>query len=275
MGLSLDELEPPLDDIAFLARSNNRITVLRKLARDERSRRELREDTAVSRATLGRILDGFEERGWVRKDGAGNGHAYFLTPLGHVILDEFADMMTTAETVQKLGELAPRLPFDELGLDPRDLADARITTPSATDATAHARREGELLAETTRVQFLCNQAQPETVERYRDWAVEGDRELEAIICGDAIDAAMNDEEMDSYLRDMLAEDGVEIRRYDGAVSVMAGLLDDVASIVPLDDSGMPCAFIESDDEPVRRAVAETLERYRARADPVPAGNQVQ
>jgi len=177
-------------------------------------------------------------------------------------------VMATVETVQKLRELAPRIPFDELGLDPRDLADAQITTPSPADATAHARREVELLAETDRIQFLCNQAQPETIERYRDWIVESDGQLEAIIASDAIDAAMADEEMGAYLQDMVAADGVTIHRYEGDVSVMVGLLDDVASIVPLDDSGVARAFVESDDETVRSAVADTLERYRDRAEPV-------
>lgn len=274
MGLSLDKLDPPLDDIAFLSRSNNRIAVLRELARDEQTRRELREATNVSRPTLGRVLEGFEERGWVANNGSGNGHEYFLTPLGRVIVEEFTDMMTTVETVQKLRELAPRIPFDELGLDPRDLADARITTPSSTDATAHARREVELLAETNRIQFLCNQAQPETIKRYRDWIVESDGRLEAIITGDAIDAAMADEEMSMYLQDMIAADDLTINRYEGDVSVMIGLLDDVASIVPLDDSGVPCAFVESDDETVRSAVSDTLERYRDRAEPISVEGQV-
>jgi predicted transcriptional regulator len=268
MGLSHEELDPPLDDIAFLSRSNNRIAVLRELARDDQTRRELRDATDVSRPTLGRVLDGFEERGWVANNGSGNGHDYSLTPLGRVIVEEFTGVMTTVETVQQLRELAPRIPFDELGLDPRDLADARITTPSPTDATAHARRERELLERTNRLQFLCNQAQPETVERYRDWAVAEDRELEVIISGDAIDAAMADEAMAGYLDDMITADGVTIHRYDGSVSAMFGLSEDIANIVPLDDSGVPCAFVESDDETVRLAVSDTLERYRDRAEPV-------
>jgi len=49
---------------------------------------------------------------------------------------------------------------------------------------------------------------------------------------------------------------------------MLGLFEDVASIVPLDDSGVPCAFVESDDGTVRAAVEDTLERYRNRAEPV-------
>lgn len=269
MGLSFDELEPPLDDIAFLSRSNNRITVFRELARGPHSRRELQDLTGVSRPTLGRVLDGFEERGWVRSDGAGNGSDYSVTALGRVVIEEFTDVMDTMETVQQLQELAPRIPFEELGLDPRSLADARVTRPSPTDATAHTRRERELLERTDRVQFLCNQAQPETVERYRDWAVEADRELEAIISGDAIDAAMRDEAMATHLDDIRSAGGVTVHRYEGAVSAMLGRFDDTVSIVPLDDSGVPCAFVETDDETVREAVTATLQRYRDRADPIP------
>jgi predicted transcriptional regulator len=268
MGLSLDELDPPLDDLAFLSRSNNRIAVLEALARDDQTRRELRDATGVSRPTLGRVLDGFEERGWVASTGSGNGHDYSLTPLGRVVVEAFSDVMAAVETVQKLRDLAPRIPFDELGLDPRDLADAHITTPSPTDATAHTRRERELLARTNRLLFLCNQAQPETVERYRDWVGGADRELEAIISGDAIDAAMADEAMAADLDAMLAEGGVTIHRYEGDVSAMLGLFEDVASIVPLDDSGVPLAFVESDDETVRVAVADTLARYRDRSEPL-------
>ncbi len=274
MGLSLDNLDPPLDDLAFLSRSNNRIAVLRELAHDNRTRRELRDATDVSQPTIGRVLDGFEKRGWVASDGPGNGHEYSLTPLGRVVVEAFTDAMATVGAVQQLRELAPRIPFDELGLDPRDLTDARITVPSPTDATAHTRRERELLDRTDRILFLCNQAQPETVERYRDWAVGNDRELEAIISGDAIDAAKADAAMAADLEDLITADGVAIHRYEGSVSAMLGLFEDVASIVPLDDAGVPCAFVESDDQTVRAAVRESLERYRDRAESIAAEERI-
>lgn len=273
MGLSGEELDAPLDDIAFLSRSNNRVAVLRELERGDQTRRDLREATDSSRATIGRVLEGFEERGWVAADGAGNGHTFTLTPLGRVIVEEFADTMAVVETVQQLRALAPRIPFEELGLDPRDLADARITTPSATDATAHTRRERELLSRTDRVRFLCNQAQPETVELYRDWIVNDGLETEAIITGDAIDAAMADETMAAALADMRNADSVTIYRYEGSVSAMFGRFDGVASVVPLDESGVPAAFIESTEPTVRSAVTDALERYRDEAELVSATGQ--
>lgn len=264
MGLSLDELDPPLDDIAFLSRSNNRNRVLVELAEGGRTRRELRDAIGTSQPTLGRVLDGFQERGWVTKDG----REYSLTPFGRLLVEEFDDLMATVETIQQLRDLAPRLPLEEMDFDLRLLAEATITTPSPTDASAHFRREVELMERTERIRFLCNQAQPETVERYRDWVVESGGHLEATIAGDAIDAASTSAEMGPYLNDMLASDRATIYRYDGPVSIMLGLLDDTASIVPLDDNGVPWAFIESEHEPVKSWVADTLEAYREQAEEI-------
>lgn len=264
MGLSLDEIDPPLDDVTFLSRSNNRVAVLSELQDAGRTRRELREAIGVSRPTLGRILEGFEERGWI----ANEDREYELTPLGRLLVEEFTDLMDTVEATQKLRDLAPMLPTDEMDFDLGALADATITTPSRGDVTAHSRRESELLERSERVRFLCNQAQPETVGRYRDWIVAEAGEFEAIICGDAIDAARADPEMDSYLRDMVATETASIYRYEGSLSVMLGLYDETATVVPLDDAGIPRALIECDEESVMAWVGDTIDAHRRRADEV-------
>lgn len=270
MGLSLDELDPPLDDVAFVARSNNRVDVLEALAERDLTRRALHDVTGISQPTLGRILDGFEERGWATNGRNGNGCQYRLTPLGSLLAEEFGSLLAVAGTIQTLQKLAPRLPLDEMDFDLRALSDATITTPKPTDATAHFRREAEVLDNTARLQFLCNQAQPETVARYRDWVVEEDGHMEAVITGDAIDAALAHSVMGPQLREMLATGRASIHRYDGDVSFMTGMLDDTASIVPLDDSGVPCAFVESDNDAVRAWVAATLDSYRDESVPLSA-----
>jgi predicted transcriptional regulator len=268
MGLSLDVLDPPLDDIAFLSRSNHRVRVLEALAGGDLTRGELRDVIGTSQPTLGRVLDGFQERGWATE----NGRGYALTPFGRLLADEFGGLMDTVETIQQLRELAPRLPLEEMDFDLRLLAQSTITTPSPTDASAHFRRESDLLPHTERIRFLCNQAQPETVETYRDWVIERGGHLEAIIAGDAIDAASAHPSMGACLRDLLGSDRVTIHRYDGPVSIMLGRLDDTASIVPLDDAGVPCAFIESGNESVRAWVADTLDSYQERAERVVPGD---
>ena len=60
-----DGPEPALEEIEFLARSHNRVRVLDALTDGPLGRYELEDATGVARATLGRILDDFAERGWV------------------------------------------------------------------------------------------------------------------------------------------------------------------------------------------------------------------
>lgn len=266
MGLSLDEIEAPLDDIAFLARSNHRIAVMTELADGERTRRELRDAVDVSRPTLGRVLEGFEERSWVSRDD----RRYALTPIGQVIVEEFGELMDTVETLQEIGELAPHLPLEAIDFDLRRLAEARITTPTATDSTAHVRREEMLAERADEIRFFCNAAHPYMIEVYRDRVVEDGQRLEAVIAGDALDAAGDDPEMRSLLDDLLASERTSVHRYDGAFSAMVGVLGETAVITPIDGSGRPLGIIETDDEVIRDWVEETIDVHKAQAEEITA-----
>lgn len=61
-------MDSALEEVEFLARSPNRITVLDTLTEGPIERYDLEEITGVTRAKLGRILDDFEERGWIIED---------------------------------------------------------------------------------------------------------------------------------------------------------------------------------------------------------------
>ncbi len=74
-----------LDEIEYLARSENRLVVLRTLATEPMARDALREETGGSRQTLARILSELEERGWVDRAGVD----YRATTLGAYLAREF------------------------------------------------------------------------------------------------------------------------------------------------------------------------------------------
>jgi len=54
-----------IDDIAYLVRSEHRVTTLIDLTVRPRSRSELWEAAGVSSSTIRRTLREFEERGWI------------------------------------------------------------------------------------------------------------------------------------------------------------------------------------------------------------------
>lgn len=95
----------PLDDIEFLSRSINRVTVLEELSSYPQTRARLEASTDVSKVTIGRILDDFLDRGWIVK----TGDTYQTTPIGEVIATDFSQLRTTVETAQKLRSIAPYL----------------------------------------------------------------------------------------------------------------------------------------------------------------------
>jgi predicted transcriptional regulator len=257
----------PLEDVAYLARSANRATALTRPHAGARTRRELHEATDISQPTLGRLLDGFEERGWVTCDRT-NGRTYELTPFGEVVAAEFDTLLRTVGTMQRFRALAPNLPLDSMDFDLRHFADATITLPSAGDATAHMRREDELIAEAESVRFLCSSSYGPGIKAYRDRLVGSDVRFEAVITADALDAAAEDPESAEYVRDLATADNVTIHRYEGGLSLVLGLIDDVVSLVPLDESGVPVAFIESRNQAIRSWVEAEFEAHRAAAEPV-------
>lgn len=262
-----------LDDVAFLARSEHRAEVLDRLTSDEWTRRELHDATGISQPTLGRILSGFEDRGWAIQDGSENGREYTLTPLGELLAEEFSTLLETTSTVRKLRDVVPHLPFDEMDFDLSHLREARITTAQPDDVLAHMRRQDEVADRSDHVRTLCSSFSPSAIQAERDRIVNGDHTGESIVTGDALDTLSADDEIAAWLDDIIASGRATIYRYEGEVPVMLGLFDDTAGIVPLDEDGMPCgAFIETDNEAIRVWVKETLDAYRERAEEVTAGD---
>lgn len=255
----------PLDDIAYLARSANRVTALERLAEGPTARQALHTDTGISQPTLGRLLDGFEERGWVTCDRT-NGRTYELTPFGEVVAAEFDDLLTTVGTMQRFRAVADALPLASMDFDLQRFTAADITSPSPTDATAHMRREDELIAEADSVRFLCSSSFGPGIKAYRDRLVGTDKRFEAVITADALDAATADPDSAEWIRDLAQAENVTLYRYAGPLNYILGVIDETVSIVPLDETGVPLAFIESRDEVIRTWAEAELDAYRERAE---------
>lgn len=119
-----------LEDVAFLARSGNRVQVLERLTETGSEPaplgydpRELQEITGASEATLSRILNEFQERDWARRTTEGN---YVATPQGEHVAADFEPFIKSMETNRKLGAALGSIPPDELTIDLHHFQDATI-----------------------------------------------------------------------------------------------------------------------------------------------------
>ncbi|MDZ7745529.1 MAG: ArsR family transcriptional regulator [Halobacteriales archaeon] len=254
----------PLEVIEFLARSPNRVAVLRTVADAPHSRRELRERTAASQPTLTRIIRDFEERNWIRRTDAG----YVATPLGAMLADGMAGLLTVVETEQHLRDIAAWLPTDELDIDLTALHDARITRPTTTDPSGPLKRALELTADARNHRIVSYALNRDMVEQLHGATVEGSQQFEAVVTESTVEPLRDAPALWQQFRAVAASDSVSIRVADHAVSFAMGIADGTVYFLLRDDGEVLRALVESEDEHVLAWAHDTFDRYWETASPL-------
>lgn len=256
--------QSPLDVVEFLARSPHRVEVLRRLHEGPWDRPALHDETGISQPTLGRVLGSLEEQHWVDR----RGREYGLTPLGALLVEEFEDLLDTVETIQKLGEVVPLLPTDEMDFDLRRLGSAAILTPQTGDVLRHVRRVQALFDGADRLTLLADTIAPDSLENLHNRLVtSADQEalVESILTTAALEMAFSSPELVEWIRDLLESGRSPVYRYDGTIPLLLALADETAVMVTTDEHGVPAAVIESTDEAVIDWVESELDAYRQAA----------
>ena len=256
------QMSSALDDVSFLARSQNRVDVLNALSEEAASRRELTDDLGVERVTLGRILTDFTDRHWVIKVD----DRYELTFVGELVADQFDRTRVTMDAARRLAPLVPLLPVDEMEFPLVRLTDATVTTASEGDPYSPVRRFMSLLRDSTTLRgYDTTTIAPLYVDEIREQILAGmDTEVVYLpqvarqIVDDYGDAVRTARES-GHLRLHVAESlpfGLAV--YDDRVGI--GAYDD--------ETGMLSVFVDTDDEAVREWALDRYRQHRELAQPL-------
>ena len=139
-----------LDEVAFLARSDHRVTALAALARRPQSRADLVAMTGVSQSTIGRTLRAFEDRNWIHRDG----QYYETTRLGTFVAEGIRELIDRFEIEHSLRDIWQWLPSEASGFTIEIISDAVVTVAEAADPYRPVNRFRSLLRETDRFRFV-------------------------------------------------------------------------------------------------------------------------
>jgi predicted transcriptional regulator len=112
----------PLEDIDFLARSEHRVDALRRFREGPADRGDLTVATEASKATISRLLNEFEDRNWVVRDG----HEYELTDPGEFVAEEFLRLVGRMGTEHALRDVWQWFPTEYPGCTMSLFAEANI-----------------------------------------------------------------------------------------------------------------------------------------------------
>ena len=256
-------MEGPLEEIEFLARSSNRVEVLRLLAAEPRTRRELATATGASQATLGRILEDFTDRSWVRRDDA----RYVATATGTLVADGIGDLVGVLETEAKLRDVVAYLPTAALGFDLRRLADATVTVPSRTRPSAPLQRVLDAMAGAETLRAFSHTLNEQSLATAHDRVTAGKQTFEAVLSTSAVDALAADDRLWERLRALAASDDAEIRVRSDEVPLAVTIADGTVYLLVRDDSGILRASVHTDDPTVREWAEATFSEFWETASP--------
>lgn len=260
-----------LADVAYLARSENRVVVLEALTEEPRSVRELRECSETSRTTLNRLLTEFEERDWARRDADG---AYRATPQGHHVAVQFERLVASMATVRELGDASSVFPPTELAVGDTE---AVFDLGAFGDVTVHrtTRMEPDKLydawtdriRESSTLRILAGAGPTETGNAViHEEVISGRTETTAVCSAPLVELFLDPDRGHATPEDIRDrhEAGGRLYRYAGSVPSNVSIFDDAVFV----SNRQADTAIETENETVRAWAIEFFERYLAAAEMV-------
>lgn len=256
-------MESALDDIAFLANSENRVAVFEALYDAPRSRDELRDEIDASRVTIARILRELEERDWIEQ----TSQEYAVTPSGRWLCAEFTDLIDEVKAEHRLREVLRWFPSDLLTFDVRCLRNAEIILLDGSDSMALTRRIIEFHRSGDRVRGIARESAPIFIENQWELTVQGDTRVELVITPDIVDSIENHSPTARYFRDMLDDENARYFVHED-IPISVGIVNGSVGINLADEQGLLKGGLKTDDETVYEWAVGLFETYREKATPV-------
>lgn len=257
-------MESALEEIEFLALSENRVEVLRLLADDRRTRSDLGAATGASQATLGRVLRDFEDRSWIRREDGG----YVATATGRLVAEGFTDLLDILETEGKLRDVVAYLPTREMEFDLRRLADATVTTPSGARPDAPVQRVLDLLGDADEIRVFSHAFNEQSIAAIRERVGDGGATFRGVFSRSAVDALADDEALREEFASLLAADGAAVRVREEGIPLAVTVADGTVHLLVRDENGVLRASVDVDDPAVRSWGGDAFDRYWRTASPL-------
>lgn len=258
-------MESALEDIRFLANSENRIRVLSALTDGSASRRQLQEETGVPRSSAARVLEEAETRGWV----SSNGSEYWITSKGEAMVAEVQRSIEATQGVQHLGKAIEWLPEPVQDLDLRHFKDARITLPTQENPTAAFDQGLSQIGDASTYRGLTQNSLPQYMRVIADQVEAGDLKFEGVIEENFIEVLRNDPER-AETWSIVAD---QMWVFNGHVPINMHLVDDTALIwlCGEDEEGndvIPKGLLETENPHVVSWAESFFEEYQEAAKPL-------
>lgn len=254
-----------LEQAAYLARSENRVQILKTLSREPFVRRDLVDETGISSATVGRVLTELQSLGWAERTRDG----YVATPAGKQVTAEFEPFIGALETIQHLGDAIEWIPTDELDIGLHYFSDVTVRRPERYDPADITDFFVDLLKDVSSFRTLTHLVPIEAKERLMLEGIRSGRlTVDFVITAGLLDYLREHPDHRARWNELL-EAGAPVYRYDDYIPCNLFILGDLVILANShSNSGHPYACLVSENPTIRSWAHDLIDRYRTQADPI-------
>jgi predicted transcriptional regulator len=258
----MDAGSDPVEQIAFLARSESRVRVLEALSEDgPANQRALRDCIDMSRSTLSRSLQALEEQGWVAESDGG----YHLSPVGHVIAEEFLELLERISLTEDLAPFLRWFPYGASDLELIHLSDAEVIPGTNSDPIAPVRKHQEAMKSAHNIRLFIPSLDREASRAVHDGVMDGRLEAEIVVTP-SVEETIGSGDFAELFRPQIETDRMTVLSIeDDFPRYYFGLVDDRVQVGVEDDEGIPRALLETTADPVWEWAEKRYETLRERA----------
>lgn len=250
--------------LSFVARAENRITVLLALGDGPQTRAALQDETGIPRATLSRILADFRDRDLVTREG----HEYRPTQLGRILASELASAQHAIDTARAVQTLSSHLPLDDLDLDVTALAGADVTLPTTFDPMAPVTHAAEAVEHTTHVRTFCYSVVHAPILAALNAVGGSGQRVEGVVAAGVLDVVGEDPELAAAARDLFESGAVDVYLHEGAIEPQLIVVDDRTMFLVTDDNGAIQGLVDTTDDAIRAWAVDYFDALKQSATPL-------
>lgn len=256
-------METPLNEIALLANSENRVAVLEMTVDEPRSRRDIIDEVDASRVTITRILREFEERDWIDY----SQREFKATPLGEWVYEEFSNLLEVMGTISHLRCPLQWLPTEIVTFDIRHLRDAEITLLDGSDSTAIVRQMVDFQQSGDQIRGITSESAPEAVENQWELTVKEDKKVELVITPGILQMIQSHPQSARRFQEMLATENAQYYVYDD-IPISVAIVNDTVKINLTDEEGVLKGDLKTQNDKIREWAVDLFRTYRNKASKV-------
>lgn len=125
------EVNSALEDIEWVVRSNNRVSILYYLWNSPKEISKIRHELSIHRTTLRRTVEELKQKGWVQEQPTRD--SVRLTTAGERFVNSFDELVQTTKVINRFGFLLDRFPNT---ISISELSNQRVTNSVTVDSHA-------------------------------------------------------------------------------------------------------------------------------------------